>query len=238
MKLSTAIVPVKKISSSVSRDNFAEDKLQQLAELILKVEGIINPPVLKRTSLESYQVVDGDFEYYAAAKAREIDPLKGEMISVFIIEPENEEFLALQIKVLRKRESDTQQLNAIPKQLESLPQQVENLTVKVARIAAESDTKKVNVALEQFESLTQQVENLTLMVTQVAESVKQIAGAVLKQPEPKPVTSMATSTKPKNYNSLTKLELTKLASQRNIRVTTKMNKPEIIAALKKADAAQ
>ncbi|MBV8885712.1 MAG: hypothetical protein JO235_17185 [Chroococcidiopsidaceae cyanobacterium CP_BM_RX_35] len=102
MKLSTSLVAVKKIISNTPRSNFANDQIEQIAKLILQAEGVINPVVLCRTSLESYEVVDGDFEYYAAARAREIDPRKGEMIGAFIIEPENEESIKEQVKALRK----------------------------------------------------------------------------------------------------------------------------------------
>jgi uncharacterized coiled-coil protein SlyX len=102
MKLSTSLVAVKKITSSVPRSNFTDNELEQAARLILEAEGVINPIVLHRTSLESYEVVDGHFEYYAAARAREIDPRKGEMIGAFIIEDENEEVIKGQVKLLRQ----------------------------------------------------------------------------------------------------------------------------------------
>ncbi|WGV26613.1 ParB N-terminal domain-containing protein [Halotia branconii] len=102
MKLSTSLVAIKKIISSKPRSLFAEEKLEQAAELILESEGVINPIVVRRTSLQSYEVADGDFEYYAASRAREIDPRKGEMIGVFIIEDENEETLTKQVEVFRK----------------------------------------------------------------------------------------------------------------------------------------
>jgi len=103
MKLSTSLVPVKKISSSKPRSTFADDQLEQAAQLILESEGAINLIVVRRTSSQSYDVVDGDFEYYAAARAREIDPRKGEMVGVFIIEPENEEALTKQVQLFRKQ---------------------------------------------------------------------------------------------------------------------------------------
>jgi ParB family chromosome partitioning protein len=115
MKLSTALVAVKKINSAVPRSNFSESELERAAQLILKAEGIINPLVIRRTSLESYEVVGGDFEYHVAARAREIDPRKGEMIGAFIIEPENEEVLLEQIKALRMRASDSREQAAAAK---------------------------------------------------------------------------------------------------------------------------
>ncbi|MCC5615527.1 hypothetical protein LC605_10685 [Nostoc sp. CHAB 5836] len=102
MKLSTSLVAVKKITPSKPRSNFADDDIEQAAQLILESEGVINPIVVRRTSLQSFEVVDGDFEYYAAARAREIDIRKGEMIGVFIIESENEETLTKQVKFFRK----------------------------------------------------------------------------------------------------------------------------------------
>lgn len=104
MKLSTslALVAVKKITSVVPRSNFSDDELEQAASLILEAEGVINPIVLRRTSRDSYEVVDGDFEYYAAARAREINPRKSEMIGAFILEKDNEEVIKAQIKLLRK----------------------------------------------------------------------------------------------------------------------------------------
>ncbi|MFN6482398.1 MULTISPECIES: hypothetical protein [unclassified Nostoc] len=101
MLLSVSFVPVKQITSSLPRSNFPENELNRVAELILKGEGIINPLILRITSLESYEVVDGHFEYYAAARAREIDLRKGEMIGAFIIESNNQESIEQQIKLLR-----------------------------------------------------------------------------------------------------------------------------------------
>ena len=157
MKLSTSLVAVKKISSAVPREKFSEDELKRVAELILKAEGIINPPIIRRKSFELFEVVDGDFEYYAAAKAREIDPRKGEMIGAFIIESENEELLTEQVKFLRKRESD------------------------------DLDIKELNIKLKEFDSLPEKVENLKVMLTEVAEYIKKIENIVSKQPEPTPV---------------------------------------------------
>ncbi|MFB8793007.1 MAG: chromosome partitioning protein ParB [Microcoleus sp.] len=101
-KLSPSLVAVKKITSKVPRDNFADRDLEKVAQLILELGGLINPIVLRRNGMDAYEIVDGDFEYYAAAKAREINPKKGETIGAFILEPENEELLLEQVQALRK----------------------------------------------------------------------------------------------------------------------------------------
>jgi ParB-like chromosome segregation protein Spo0J len=101
-KLSPSLVSVKRITSAVPRSNFADRDLDKLARLILDAGGLINPIVVRRTSMDAYEIVDGNLEYYAAARAREIEPLKGETIGAFILEPENEALLLEQLEILRK----------------------------------------------------------------------------------------------------------------------------------------
>ena len=101
-KLLVSLVLVKKITSTVPRSNFAERDLEKVAQLILELGGLINPIILRRNGMDAYEIVDGDFEYYAAAKAREINPMKGETIGAFILEPENEGLLLEQVQALRK----------------------------------------------------------------------------------------------------------------------------------------
>ncbi|MBE9126883.1 MULTISPECIES: helix-hairpin-helix domain-containing protein [unclassified Coleofasciculus] len=102
MKLSTSLVAVRKINSAIPRSNFSQEELDCGAQVILAAQGVINPIILRRTNLDSYEVVDGNFEYYAAVRAREINPRKGEMIGAFIIEDENEEAIKKQIQLFRK----------------------------------------------------------------------------------------------------------------------------------------
>ena len=99
-KLSTLLVAVRKINSPVSRSEFAEETIESLAQLILGVEGLINPLVLRRTSIESFEVISGHLEYYAAVRAREIDLRKGEMINAFVLDEENETIIK-QVNLLR-----------------------------------------------------------------------------------------------------------------------------------------
>ncbi|MEG4837850.1 ParB N-terminal domain-containing protein [Microcoleus sp. B9-D4] len=101
-KLFPSLVAVKRITSAVPRSNFAEPDLEKLARLILESGGLINPIIVRRNGMDAYEIVDGDFEYYAAARAKEIEPLKGETIGAFILEEENEELLLEQLEILRK----------------------------------------------------------------------------------------------------------------------------------------
>jgi len=103
MKLPTKLVAVKKISSEVARSQFSTENIEQIAQLIIAVEGVINPIILRRTSLESYEVVQGHLEYYAALRAREINPRKGEMIQAIMLETENEKAILAQVDCLRSQ---------------------------------------------------------------------------------------------------------------------------------------
>ncbi|MEG4997398.1 ParB/Srx family N-terminal domain-containing protein [Microcoleus sp. B4-D4] len=100
-KLFPSLVAVKKIVSAVPSSNFAQPDLEKLARLILNLGGLINPIIVRRTGMDSYEIVDGNFEFYAAARAKEIEPFKGETIGAFILEPENEELLLAQLEILR-----------------------------------------------------------------------------------------------------------------------------------------
>jgi ParB family chromosome partitioning protein len=101
-KLFPSLVAVKRITSAVPRSNFAEPDLEKLARLILESGGLINPIIVRRKGMDAYEIVDGDFEYYAAVRAKEIESLKGETIGAFILEEENEELLLEQLEILRK----------------------------------------------------------------------------------------------------------------------------------------
>ncbi|GGA28510.1 hypothetical protein [Okeania sp. KiyG1] len=105
MLLSPEFVLVKEITSNVPRSEFSESDLEQAAQLILKAEGTIKPLVVRTIGWESYEVVDGHFEYYAAVRAKEINPRDGERIGAFIIEGDKAEALEEQVEIFRKKSS-------------------------------------------------------------------------------------------------------------------------------------
>ncbi len=140
-KLFPKLVAVKKISSSVPRSSFSEDRLERAAQLILKAGGSITPPVVRKIDLNSFEVVSGHFEYYAAVKAREIDPRKGEMIGVFSIDPASEdavseEVLTEQIEVFKDKEASASDRpvtegDRIPSVSPTLAQMFKNLETQI-----------------------------------------------------------------------------------------------------------
>ena len=140
MELLISLVAVKKITCNSPRSLFAEENIEEAAKLILASEGVINPIVVRRTSLKSYEVVDGEFEYYAAARAREIDPKKGEMIGVFIIEEDNEELLTQQVKAFRKNHDTSPDKMAITEDtLRNFLKQLEFIVDKSEKLREEGN---------------------------------------------------------------------------------------------------
>jgi hypothetical protein len=131
-KLFPSLVAVKRITSTVPRSNFAEPDLDKLARLILESGGLINPIIVRRNGMDAYEIVDGDFEYYAAARAKEIEPLKGETIGAFILEEENEGILLEQLEILRKTAIiDNPSTNEVPQVSSSFEQRLTNIETRL-----------------------------------------------------------------------------------------------------------
>lgn len=203
MKLSTSLVAVRKISSTVPRSSFADDELEQIAKLILAVEGIINPIILHKTSLESYEVVDGHFEYYAAARAREIDLRRGEMIGAYIIEPDNEEIIKEQVKLLR-RQKLLPGLDGIEARLTNIESRFEN-RISELKIEQVREIKKIEKQIQEVESrLTKQLAPLeafnTLSLSDLTFRLR--SAGFTEQTAAKVAESVESERQKKNFESL------------------------------------
>ncbi|MEH2167813.1 MAG: hypothetical protein V7K41_14280 [Nostoc sp.] len=169
MKLSTSLVAIKKIISSVPRSSFADDDLEQAANLILEAAGVINPIVIRRSSINSFEVVDGHFEYHAAARAREIEPHKGEMIGAFIIESENEETLTKQVELFRQHKADSSEQTSFKfKDMEqfliNLESRFEKITNKILEQAT-SNAKLENEVKELNKQMVDKTEPIEIFKT-------------------------------------------------------------------------
>lgn len=165
------LVDVKNITSYIPRSNFKEADLENLAELILECGGIIRPLVLKATGLEDYTVVDGHFEYYAAARAREKDPRKGEMVNAFVISPKSESIVAKQAEVFKGFESSEKQVKR-PDDTTNLELRVANIELRLEKQLNElrselaQERQRVEVKLKEIESrIPQRIEPLNALNT-------------------------------------------------------------------------
>jgi hypothetical protein len=128
-----SLVDVKNISSTVTRSNFAEADLDSLADIIIESGGIIRPLVVKLTGAESYTVVDGHFEYYAAVRAREKNPRKGEMVNAFVISPKIEDIVTQQLASLKEIESFDKPSNISSETKHSESSRLTNLELRLEK---------------------------------------------------------------------------------------------------------
>ena len=95
-------VDVKSITSDVPRSEFSVDDLERLAQGILASGGLLTPLVLKQTGPEKYEVLTGDLEYYAALRAKELNPRQGEMVNAFVVSPKQQEAAVAQVAELTR----------------------------------------------------------------------------------------------------------------------------------------
>ena len=215
MKLSTSLIAVKKINSPVDRSTFSENDLNSAAASILKAEGLINPLVVKRLSLDAYEVVNGHLEYYAAVKAREIDPLKGETIGAFIIDSDNEAALKEQVEILRNN-AHTQLVISPPPETIKVPavddgqvtpeSKLDDLTAKVEQLTQVSDRMEMTTK-NKLDNLTTKVEQLAQVSDRMEMTTKnKLDNLTTKVEQLGQVSRMEVTTENKLDNLTTKVE--------------------------------
>ena len=121
MNMSLSTVRIKKIEPPKTPIEFENSQLEEAAQLILEMGGIITPLILLRTGMESYRVIDGYFEYYVALRAMEIDSRKGKKIEAYIIDSEEEKAAyEKQIKLFRYRSIAPVQIVPLPPEPKSV----------------------------------------------------------------------------------------------------------------------
>lgn len=165
--LNFSLVDVKSITSDVPRSNFVEADIDNLADMILETGGIIRPLVVKMTGAESYTVVDGHFEYYAAVRSKEKDPRKGEMVNAFIISPKSEQIVKKQAEAMGGLKVTDEKItsNTIELRLANLEGRLEK-QINEFRSEQAQERQKVEDRFKQIESRNpQQVEALKLINT-------------------------------------------------------------------------
>ena len=173
-KISHAIVMVEDIHSSLPRTEFSETDLDEAARLLLKIEGVITPPILLENGVDSYKVIDGHFEYYAALRAEEIDPLKGETINAYLVEDEADVAVyKKQVEVFRQQSSEANNLEArfaaLENMLHNISDQIKALKTATPEISQEKTLledintlpiMELNLKLEQIKTRKNVRENI------------------------------------------------------------------------------
>jgi hypothetical protein len=145
-----SLVDVKSITSNEPRSNFSEADLENLADIIIETGGIIRPLILKVTGVENYTVIDGDFEYYAAVRAREKNPRQGEMVNAFVIAPKIEDLVVKQVASLKEIDSSIKPVTPQPETTKLEPR-LANLELRLE--------KQFNEFKSEFIQDRQRIEN-------------------------------------------------------------------------------
>jgi hypothetical protein len=96
-------VDITDINPSLPRETFSETELENLANLIIEMGGLIRPAILKKADNkkvdERYNIISGDLEYYASVIANKKVP-DIEMINAFVVDKEAENIAVEQMQLL------------------------------------------------------------------------------------------------------------------------------------------
>lgn len=156
------MVDVKSITSNVPRSNFKVNELEDLAQSILATGGLLLPLLIKETGVDAYDVLAGDREYYAAVRARELNPRAAETVNAFVI-PEDcqdaaiDQFKTLhQSSVLRDVPPSSRQSTQPTATSSSTDQRLINLESRLDEAVREMKQAHQNLQQE-FQSLQQQI---------------------------------------------------------------------------------
>jgi methyl-accepting chemotaxis protein len=163
----------------------------------------------------------------AAAAKEEMQQLLGSSDSnPLLVQPPSEE-IASNKPIIQKLDKLSQQVEIINKKVETLTSKVEQVAASVKQLE-ESQSTQINNQ--------DKLENLASKVEQLTEAVKGIESLLnnLSESTSRPITRSEPTVI--NYDNMTAMQLKVIASERNLTGRSKMKKPELIAALKKADA--
>ena len=143
-------VDVKNITSDVPDSNFDSNTLETLSDMIIESGGIIRPLVLKPTGLETYAVVEGHLEYYAAVRAKKKNLRQCEMVNAFVISAEKEDAALNQIALLKGGDTEKTEIG------ELLDQKLKPIYAKINQLIS---SPPVNTEKSNSDEKLQVIEN-------------------------------------------------------------------------------
>jgi hypothetical protein len=77
------------LKPSISRSIFPEKRIQDMAKLIVECGGLVKPLLVQEDTMEgytqTYRVLSGNLEYYAAIEAKKLDLANCEMVNAFYL---------------------------------------------------------------------------------------------------------------------------------------------------------
>jgi hypothetical protein len=93
------LIDLQDVVATKERSYFPETDLQNLANLIVAMKGLIRPVILKKIGFERFQIIEGNLEYYACLIAKEKE-LSLETINAFVVDKEAENIASQQMQLL------------------------------------------------------------------------------------------------------------------------------------------
>ncbi|GDZ93721.1 hypothetical protein PA905_15610 [Planktothrix agardhii CCAP 1459/11A] len=191
-------VDVKAIQSNVPRSNFSEEQIEQLADMILESEGVLNVILLTQTGINSYNVLVGDLEYYAAVRAKEKNPRQGEMINAVIVQPSNQEILLKQAEFFTVKPEEVKVIDetSLISRLEKQMREFMELQIR--------ENKEIKHGLQQLENT---VNNLTDNIAELMTKLKYDAMTLVE------LKKIAKELNIKGYSKMNKAQLIAILSQ-------------------------
>ncbi|MBK1989587.1 hypothetical protein A0J48_018950 [Sphaerospermopsis aphanizomenoides BCCUSP55] len=196
------------VTSNIPRSEFDEADLDILADSILESGGILKPLLLKKIGFEKYEVIGGHFEYYAAVRAREKNPNRGEIVNAFIIPAEKDDAVLNQVAFLKGLDSPEKIVPPDEKtEIGKLLVQNKQIYAMLNQLISSLQTNVQNIqkadAEERLESLENKIEHLTSVVETLTMLVKQ----VIDKPQPQKL-NLVTATDEEITNDLSNVGAT------------------------------
>ena len=149
-------VDIEDITSKLPRSVFKVEELEQIAQSIIAAGGLLSPLLLKQTGPESYEVLAGDLEYYAAVRAQEISSNEEEMVNAFIVPDNLVEDAVEQFKIIHKSSATITSGAVNPKDRSIGSGQITNLESRIDEFMR--DLKKMR--RQDMQSIEQSIGNL------------------------------------------------------------------------------
>ena len=151
---------------------FESSQLEHLANLFLRAGDTVRPILLSKISPISFQILEGDFEYYAAMKAQEIDA-QFTAIRAYVVPPDLESTILEQYHFLRSRSFP----NPITPQI--IPQKLDQIEQAIANRLEQKLTATIERTIEQkMDSSLQSLQTLVNQLTSQLESHLIPAGTI------------------------------------------------------------
>lgn len=177
MRLAPSFVFVEEITCDQPRSQFNNDAIEAAAKAIVAAEGTINPIIVERTGIDSYRLIDGNFEYHAAIRAQELDLEKGETISAYIIDQNNQEILKQQLEIFRKPQTQTTSSkipfdNSSAQSNSDSDSRLINIETRLTNIELRFETRLTEIKNEYNQQFEEQQKQIRELKTQLPEKIE------------------------------------------------------------------